>query len=177
MIDYRAKHISELQGELGTYMNNIALALTGRFAYKGDMTNINTYLRSLPNKTFDWLGNQVVMKLGISTLIVITTDWHAHIGYDAVTGKPRVRIIGTEVEPAIEVLQDAVPETEFGDAMADAVATEYERLQAPYSRTPIPGKKKARTRVAPDQTEVGDHQGTPVFGKPETGKKRKGPKK
>lgn len=178
MKDHVEENIKTLQPELVRYMNRIGHRLTGDIPYKGDPVVLATYLRSLFTKgtRYTWNKDGVSIGLGVSSMTIITEDWHAQIGFSMVTGEPMVRIIGMEPEPAVEALQDSVTDSPFGEAMAEAIATEYERLRTPYSRTPIPGKKRARTTIAPDQTEAGDHTGKPVFGSPETGKKRKAKK-
>lgn len=119
------------------------------------------------DKRFQALGlrGRTIM-LGVGVLTIADNDeWIAHISYDFVTGKVRVMILG-EPDGAMEFISDLTD----NDMVLDALVKEYEKLQAPYTRRPIAGKKRSRSKIAPNQLEVGEAV-MPVFGKPETGKK------
>lgn len=158
--------IHEKQANLSHYMVHIGKALTGRVEDGLTLSEENMF----PRWRVEGKGNVVI---GGATFGKIMTGegWHADVMIDLVTGALFVRIIGHEVDRAVEVLSEHAPDTEFGQAVLDAVTTEHERLSAPYARTPVPGKKKAKSRAHSDQLEMGD--GVPVFGKPETGRKAK----
>ena len=123
-------------------------------------------------RTYAWQGDDLLLRLSYMTLTIITPDWHAQFWVDQVTGKFGVRIVG-DPDRAKTDLYRLMGKDAF-DSVKGPIIAEVQKRQDPYQAIPIPGKKKESGKKGPASNTGQDVESScPVFGKPETGKKRR----
>lgn len=126
--------------------------------------------RSL-RRTYSWQGDDLLLRLSYMTLTLITPDWHAQLWVDQVTGKFSVRIVG-DPDAAVSAIKRMV-DVRTWESIWKPLEDEADRRRDPYQQIPIPGKKKESGKKGPASNVGADVDSGPVFGKPETGKKRR----
>lgn len=122
-------------------------------------------------RTYSWQGDDLLLRLSYMTLTLITPEWHAQLWVDQVTGKFAVRIVG-DPDVARKGLEGLVGH-DVWRSISPAVMEECEKRKDPYQRIPIPGKKKSEKKGPASNTGADVSAEGPVFGKPETGKRRR----
>lgn len=123
-------------------------------------------------RSYSWQGEDILVRLSYMTLMLITPDWHAQLWVDQVTGKFGVRIVG-DPDRAVSSIRELV-DTQVWESIWKPLEDEADRRRDPYQNIPIPGKKKESGKKGPASNVGADVESSgPVFGKPETGKKRR----